>query len=242
MVQLSIFGRFNRQFGLLLGLLFLLFSCRERLPEGIINQEKMVEVLFDVHLADGLLSTRPVDSARREMPSLYEAIFKRHDIDSTVLRQSVEYYASHPDVMKVMYTEIEARMEHVLQIEQDAISERYNLQRIADSIRMVHVNDSLKRAERQLRDVARKRHLLFLPAADTAYDASVPVTIETLRERMYEEIQLDKNYVRALHGTAISTDTVLTPEPTTPGPIRPDRPQHDPTVPRKLQLEEVIQQ
>lgn len=218
-IQLLAIVRLLSRFSILIWCLLLLYSCSERLPEGIVHQEKMTEILFDVHIADGYLSTRPIDSARNEMEGLYAAIFQRHGIDSVMLRSNIEYYARHPAVMKVMYAEIETKMDRILTDEQDAINKQYELKRIADSIRTANTQDSLRRVANLQRDMERTRHLLYLSSADTLFDASVPVTFETLRERLYEEIHFDSGYVNALSGENAASDTTTVSEPAVPAPL-----------------------
>lgn len=245
MVQLLAIIRAFCRACLPLGMLLLLFSCSDRVPEGIIPPKKMADVLFDVHLADGMLANKPIDSARLQMASLYEAIFGRYGIDSAVLRHSVVYYASRPAVMKAMYTQIEERMNAVVEAEQEALNERYRLERQADSIRSARVSDSLRRVGMLQLDMERKRHLLFVPTADSTFDAAVPVTPKTLRDRLYEEIRLSEAYIGALYsplGTpnAVapmdSTETAI-PELPLPPPSTPET--VNPSPARRLLQEEV---
>ncbi len=181
-----------------MGMAFLLIACTDRVPPGVVPPGEMANVLFDVHVADGMLATQPIDSARVKMPSLYRAIFERHGIDSAILQQSVEYYAGHPVLMKDMYVQIEARMNKLVEAEQEAINEHYRLQRQADSIRSANVSDSLRREEMFRIDAERKRYLLYVPTADTTYGKAEPVTPQTLHERLHEDIRLGETY-RALY-------------------------------------------
>lgn len=197
---MSVIVRFTRKFGLPMGLVCLLVSCTDRVPTGVLPTEQMTHVLFDVHVADGMLATQPIDSARVKMPGLYRAIFERHGIDSVILQESVEYYASRPLLMKDMYVQIEGRMNKLVEAEQEALNEHYRLQRQADSIKSARVADSLHRVEMFRLDASRKRYLLFVPnEADTTRGKAVPVTPTTLRERLYEDIRLGEVYRIALH-------------------------------------------
>lgn len=166
----------------------------------MVAQDKMTDILFDVHVADGMLSMMPVDSARMEIQALYDAIFERHGIDSTVLRTNLEFYATKPQVMTTIYTQLETRMDAAVNAEQDGINEHYRLERLADSIRTARITDSVQRVERRRLDAERMRHILFLPSADTSIDASVPVNPETLRQQLFEEVRFGERYVNALKG------------------------------------------
>lgn len=246
MVPLSAIVRLFRQIGVPLGILCIMLSCTDRVPTGIIPPEEMTNVLFDVHVADGMLANQPIDSARVKMISLYAAIFDRHGIDSTVLRNSVEYYTAHPLLMKEMYTEIEARMNGLVEAELAANNERYRLERQADSIRAARVTDSLRRVERLRKDVERKRHLLFVPVGDTSVvDAAIPVTPQTLRDRLHEEIGLGELYIAALRSAMVEARGIVAPIDATEMPVQdtpapPSTPEEVNPSPRRLLVPEEI--
>lgn len=209
-----------------------MYSCSDRVPEGIIPPDEMTNVLFDVHVADGMLANQPIDSARVRMVNIYAAIFDRYGIDSAILRNSVEYYAAQPLTMKEMYTKIETRMNGLVEAELAANTERYRLERQADSIRSARVADSLRRVELLRKDAQRKRHLLFVPVGDTSIvDAAIPVTPASLRERLYEEIGLGDVYTAALRSATLEARGVLAP----PGATE----RHDPHTPPPSAPEEV---
>lgn len=172
----------------------LLTTCGERVPEGVIPSKKMPDVLVDVHMADGMLSMLPLDSARKKIHAYYDAIFQQYGIDSTILHNSVTYYTRRPHIMKDIYIEVERRLNRLEREEQAAITEKYRLQREADSISNARKLDSLFRVTRDSADYKRMRHLLFVHDADSTYDQADSVTYEKLAQRMFEEIRFNKIY------------------------------------------------
>ncbi|MFD2203614.1 DUF4296 domain-containing protein [Shivajiella indica] len=83
-----------------------LFSCgREKLPPGILDEDKMVEILIDIHLAEGLVSTFPIhyDSSRVLYPLFEKEVFRKHQIPDSVFRNSFEYYMKDTKIMDRMY-------------------------------------------------------------------------------------------------------------------------------------------
>jgi hypothetical protein len=87
-------------------ILIILFSCEsEKLPEGILDEDKMVEVLIDIHLAEGLVSTFPIhyDSSRILYPLFEKEVFKDHQIPDSVFRTSLEFYMKDTKTMDRIY-------------------------------------------------------------------------------------------------------------------------------------------
>ncbi|MGY6559715.1 MAG: DUF4296 domain-containing protein [Nitritalea sp.] len=91
----------------LLALLLLgLGACSEPdLPEGILDEEKMVELLIDLHLAEGMTSTFPIafDSARVLYPYLENEVFRKHQIPDSVFHESLLYYMTDLRKINRMY-------------------------------------------------------------------------------------------------------------------------------------------
>lgn len=86
--------------------IFILQSCgRNRLPEGVLNEDKMVEILVDIHLAEGLVSTFPIhyDSSRILYPYFEIEVFKKHSVPDSVFKKSMEFYMRDVKAMDRMY-------------------------------------------------------------------------------------------------------------------------------------------
>ncbi len=91
---------------ILLTVALMLQSCnRQRLPEGILDEDTMVELLIDIHLAEGLVSTFPIhyDSSRILYPLFEKEVFKKHQVSDSVFRKSLEYYMRDTRVMDRLY-------------------------------------------------------------------------------------------------------------------------------------------
>ena len=172
--------------------LFFFFSCGEKMPENVIPQNRMQDVLIDVHLADGQLASMPIDSARAYRSVYYDAIFTRYGIDSVIFRHSVEFYSSRPHMMNELYTTIEKKLEGLNTAEQQAIEAKYRAQRLADSITTARRTDSLRRIARDSLDLKLKRRLLFPYERDSTDNEATPAIYEALRNGMWEAIGLDQ--------------------------------------------------
>lgn len=85
---------------------FFIVGCgKNRPPKGILEEDKMVEILIDIHLAEGLVSTFPIpyDSSRKLYPYLETEIFSKHQVPDSVFTLSLEYYMRDPVIMDRFY-------------------------------------------------------------------------------------------------------------------------------------------
>lgn len=89
-----------------------LFACKEKMPTDITPSEKMQNILYDIHVVDGYISTiSNLDSSRKVASAYYKGIFKKYGIDSAKHAQSMKYYYAHPaelaEVYKVIFNKLE---------------------------------------------------------------------------------------------------------------------------------------
>ncbi|SEL87018.1 DUF4296 domain-containing protein [Parapedobacter koreensis] len=194
-------------------ILVLCISCGEKIPDGIIPQKKMPDVLLDVHLVDGQLTSMPIDSARAYRNAYYAAVFDRYGIDSIAFRRSVEFYSTRPYILNDLYIAVEKRLEAMNLAEQKAVEERYTVQRKADSVSNARRLDSLQRITRDSLDFKRRRYLLFLHAPDSIYGSPEPVTHELLHDRLLESTRLRSLISEGQH-----------PSPPAKRPLKPSQP------------------
>jgi len=95
-----------------LGIVILISSCKQKAPDGIINRETMEEILYDIHVVDGYISTIYVtDSARKVGAAYYNGIYKKFDTDSVQYAKSLSYYSQNPKIMQEMYTALGKKIE-----------------------------------------------------------------------------------------------------------------------------------
>ncbi|MDB5156644.1 MAG: hypothetical protein JWR50_1351 [Mucilaginibacter sp.] len=93
-------------------LLFLSACEQSDDSRGVIQQDKMVRLLTDVHIVDGTLASQPnMDSLYTQGMGKYMYLFEQYHTDSAQFRKSVKYYAAHPDVLLKMYDAITKRIQ-----------------------------------------------------------------------------------------------------------------------------------
>ncbi|WP_162418929.1 DUF4296 domain-containing protein [Cyclobacterium roseum] len=95
--------RFNYS---IVALFIALVSCggKEK-PEELLSEDKMVEILVDIHLAEGFVQSLsiPYDSSKVLYPILEKQIFEKHGIADTVYINSLEHYLLDAAKMEYLY-------------------------------------------------------------------------------------------------------------------------------------------
>lgn len=93
--------------------LFLLTACaNEEIPEGVLDQQKMVNVLTDMTVIDGYMSTLMyTDTLRTSGKNYYATVYKNHNISKAAFDKSLKYYSMQPALLDSMYTKVTKKLE-----------------------------------------------------------------------------------------------------------------------------------
>jgi hypothetical protein len=104
--------------------LFLFISCNDDKTGGdIIEKDKMVHMLADVHIIDGVITSHVVkDSIYKYGTNRYGQLFKKYGVDSALFNKSVKYYSGRPDEMMELYDSVTV----VLQFKSDSLGKVNN--------------------------------------------------------------------------------------------------------------------
>ncbi len=76
-------------------------------PADLIPQEKMIQVLADIHVADALVEHR--SGTQNNLPltsALYARIYHNYGITAAQYKSSYSYYEAHPVQMDRMYEQV----------------------------------------------------------------------------------------------------------------------------------------
>lgn len=93
-------------------LIALLFGCTgnqlKEVPEGVIPHARMVDILVDVHIADGLLSVKKyqIKSHEYQIEGYYQFLYEKHGYTRTEIDSSIRFYSAHPDEYSKLYDEV----------------------------------------------------------------------------------------------------------------------------------------
>lgn len=96
------------------GILFILLgmvACKPKVPSQYLRPQKMVDVLYDYHLADGLVlyDQEVGNSKERQMAYRLEALHK-HGVTQEQLDSSLAYYFRHTEELQKIYEEVSKRL------------------------------------------------------------------------------------------------------------------------------------
>ena len=74
-------------------------------PTDLISEEKMIDVLIDVHITESALSLKNFnrDSSLKLYEYYKEDIYKEHQISEKQFQESFDYYAKHSKQFDQMY-------------------------------------------------------------------------------------------------------------------------------------------
>ena len=83
-------------------------------PGDLIPQEKMAEILTEIHVAEARvthLQLRSQDSSIFVYDKLQKMIWKKNKVDTSLYRKSYTYYTSHPGLLAEIYDKVEENLE-----------------------------------------------------------------------------------------------------------------------------------
>ncbi|MEO6852074.1 MAG: DUF4296 domain-containing protein [Mucilaginibacter sp.] len=125
---------------LFFSVLLFLTACGIGTPKGIIDPDKMVSLLTEVHIVDGILynGAQTPDSLYKYGMGRYLALFKKFKTDSAQFRKSYRYYTTNPEELLEIYQAVE-----------------FNLKQKSDSLNKLQQQQVLKDAKRRSDSLAR---------------------------------------------------------------------------------------
>lgn len=96
------------------------FSCSKKKPQLTIDEEKLIQVFFDMHAADYIINRAPTNE-KDSLSNVYQdQIFKIHHIDRNEFQENLKILESHPRYFKEFYEK--------LNIYADSLLKHHNIQ------------------------------------------------------------------------------------------------------------------
>lgn len=155
--------------------IFLITSCQKTTPEGILPESTMVEMMTEVHLVDGYLSTLSIDSSRKVINSLYGRIFDKYQLDSVGFQRNVDFYLGNPTLSKKLYSTIN-----------QSITNKDIEFRRADSTIQATLNDSIQRVQYYTKLAEESRTLILNAKKDT-----LPLSFERYHQNFMSRVGIN---------------------------------------------------
>jgi ATP sulfurylase len=92
-------------------LLFLISFCAcdgDSPPQGILSEDEMVNVLIDIQLTEGIVSSLPIayDSSRQLYSLMEKDVFDKHALPDSVVTKSMLFYLQDAEKMNRIYSRI----------------------------------------------------------------------------------------------------------------------------------------
>lgn len=130
----------------------LLFGCGpeapekvESPPEWLIPEDKMVDILTDVHIIEGARIGTKVLGDTLPVKVHYDLLWHKHEINQALYDSSFQYYSRNAERMDVMYEEVLTRLTKVSsRIETPATKKDTSEPEPADSTQAADIADSSK--------------------------------------------------------------------------------------------------
>lgn len=115
---------------LLVAMVLFYVACQQdNAPEGLIEKEKMLNVMLDMQLTDAVLNqVYNNDTMKMHAHSRFKYLFKKYEIDSAAFTNSLKYYSKNPAELDSMYTLVSdslIRLQEILSPKQDELD--YNI-------------------------------------------------------------------------------------------------------------------
>ncbi|MCH8546614.1 MAG: DUF4296 domain-containing protein [Cryomorphaceae bacterium] len=113
----------------------LLTSCKVppvQIPEDVLDKETMVDLMVDVHLAEGGRAGGSKMYNEAHIVDFYEAIYLKYGLDKTSFDHSFSFYNQHPELMLEVHDKVIRRLNEIdaqLEKSRDVSSDSLHLQK-----------------------------------------------------------------------------------------------------------------
>lgn len=99
---------------IIFSVLFFCLSCNigNKPPQNIIPKDKMIDILVDLHLTDGMFTINEIrmEMAKKDSINFYNVIFENHGYSRSDFDTSVYYYSHNINEYNKIYIEVLNRL------------------------------------------------------------------------------------------------------------------------------------
>jgi hypothetical protein len=94
---------------------FIMISCGHNRFGEVIPPKKFVNVLVDVHIADGIAieNMGHINGLRLDSATLYNSVFNKYGVTRAMFDSTMAYYTEHPDDFQKIYNKVTARLKRM---------------------------------------------------------------------------------------------------------------------------------
>lgn len=99
----------------IIAMTMVLSSCKPALPPDVLTESELEAVLYDFHIAQGMVETQPSTGGYQDMEArryeLHQAVFRKHDITQAQFDTTMVFYCSDLERLNRVYKHLALRME-----------------------------------------------------------------------------------------------------------------------------------
>lgn len=90
-------------------------EVKQNIDAEILSQEKMKEILVDIHFADAAIAVEKLskDSLVKILPGIYAKIFEKHEVSFEAYNKSFQYYSRNLELMDEIYENVIEEIENM---------------------------------------------------------------------------------------------------------------------------------
>lgn len=90
--------------------IFTCFSCKDSLPQGVLGEKDMENLLYDYHVSQALAQQMPPDSVDFYTRLYAEAVFQKYGTNQQGFDLSMQWYERHTSQLKTIYDHLADRL------------------------------------------------------------------------------------------------------------------------------------
>jgi len=99
-----------RRLSYILLLVCTLAACRPGIPSDVLSEGDMVDILYDMHIAQAMSEMPEVMPDGKDVVALRSAILKKHDVTPEEYERSYVFYCSNAHLMHEIYQDLSERI------------------------------------------------------------------------------------------------------------------------------------
>lgn len=93
-------------------------GCKKR-PKDVLSEDRMVDLLVDIQLADAYFSVSSAARNKQERELLIESVLEKHDVSPSHLDSTISYYGRNLDDYSKLYEKVEKKLRKINHPEKD---------------------------------------------------------------------------------------------------------------------------
>ncbi len=94
----------------ILFIVYALIACRPGIPVDVLSEGDMVDILYDIHIAQAMAETHDGLKDERDVVALRSAVLKKYDVTPGEYERSYLFYCSNAEYLQEIYNDLSDRI------------------------------------------------------------------------------------------------------------------------------------